>query len=258
MGCQVIYTKTLVIAYANDKAILIGWRETTGPRLWHWPLLPQHPMSPSLAGKPQLLAPGTHDSQLDAINRLRNVINSVWYHPTTLPWQPRQLSACAALLECLGNTRATDAMGLQYKIKFQYNTTAFMVMDSSKGGCLPFDPCQIDLPLIPALVAFYHACLGFLVKDTWLDTIKVGNCDTLAGLSYSNVAHHCPNSDETILGHLAQMQQNVQSTKPQLTPRSSPPLTIESPTPLDEASQEVFLRVYSIIKLYTDDTGRFP
>jgi hypothetical protein len=54
------------------------------------------------------------------------------------------------------------------------------------------------------------------------------------------------------------MQQNVPLTKPQLTPRASPPLTIESPTLLAEASQEVFLRVYPISKLYTDDTGWFP
>jgi hypothetical protein len=32
MGCQVIFTQMLVIAFdANSKAILIGWRETTGP-----------------------------------------------------------------------------------------------------------------------------------------------------------------------------------------------------------------------------------
>jgi hypothetical protein len=66
-----------------------------------------------------------------------------------------------------------------------------------------------------------------------------------------------PDSDETILGHLAQMQQNVQSTKPQLTPCPSLPLIIESPTPLTEASQEVFLHVYPTSKLYTDDTVRF-
>jgi hypothetical protein len=50
-GCQVIFTQMLVIAFdANDKAILIGWRETTKPRLWCWPFLPQHSMAPSLAG----------------------------------------------------------------------------------------------------------------------------------------------------------------------------------------------------------------
>jgi hypothetical protein len=96
-------------------------------------------------------------------------------------------------------------MGINYKIDFQYNTTAFTGMAPSKGGHLPFELRQLDLPSIPALVAFYHACLGFPVKDTRLNAIKAGNCDTFAGLSYSNVACYCPNSDEKILGHLAQM-----------------------------------------------------
>jgi hypothetical protein len=82
-------------------------------------------------------------------------------------------------------------------------------MASSKGGCLPFDPCLLDLPSIPALVAFYHTCLGFPLKDTWLDSIKVGNCDTSTGISYLNVACYCPDSDETILRLLAQTCQNV-------------------------------------------------
>jgi hypothetical protein len=51
-GCQVIFSKMSAIVFdANDKAILIGWSETTRPQLWHWPLLPQHPTSPSLAVK---------------------------------------------------------------------------------------------------------------------------------------------------------------------------------------------------------------
>jgi hypothetical protein len=114
-----------------------------------------------------------------------------------------QSSVWAALLKQLGCTSATDNTSEQYKIEFQYNTTALMAMASSKGGRLPFDPCQIDLPSILALVAIYHACLGFPVKDIWFDAIKVGNCDTFSGLSYSNVARYCPDSDETILGHLA-------------------------------------------------------
>jgi hypothetical protein len=151
-----------------------------------------------------------------------------------------------------------DTMGINYEIEFQYNTTEFAVMASSKGGHLPFDSHQIDLLPIPALVAFYHTCLGFPVKDTWLEAIKRGNWDTFAGLSYLNVAHYCPNSDETILRHLAQTCQNVQSTKSQSTSRPNLPPIIETPMPLAEASQEVFLRVYPISKLYTDETGRFP
>jgi hypothetical protein len=78
----------------------------------------------------------------------------------------------------------------------------------------PFDPRSLDLPSIGALVGFYHACLGFPVKQTWLDAIKAGNCDTFDGPTYSNAAKYCPDSDETIMGHLAQQQQNVRSTKP--------------------------------------------
>jgi hypothetical protein len=141
-GCQVLFTKTLVIAFdENGKAILIGWRETTSPWLWRWPLLSQQLMSPSLSVEPRQLTPCTHDTQLDTIHWLCNVIASVLVCPTTLLQQPTQHSARAALLERLGNTRTKDATGAQNKIKFQYDTTAFMVMASSKGGRLPFDPC---------------------------------------------------------------------------------------------------------------------
>jgi hypothetical protein len=98
-------------------------------------------MTPSLAGEQQLLTPSAQDSQLDDINTMQDVINLVCNCPMTLPWQPVQLSACAALLERLGHTSAMDATGTHYEIEFQYDTTAFTVMASSKGGPLPFDPC---------------------------------------------------------------------------------------------------------------------
>ena len=73
---------------------------------------------------------------------------------------------------------------------------------ASRATGTPFDPQSLDLPSIGALVGFYHACLGFPVKQTWLDAIKAGNCDTFKGLTYSNAAKYCPDSDETIMGHL--------------------------------------------------------
>jgi hypothetical protein len=95
--------------------------------------------------------------------------------------------------------------------------------------------------------------LGFPVKQTWLDAIKAGNCDTFDGLTYSNAARYCPDSDETIKGHLAQQRQNIRSTKPKATIASPPPAAApEAP------SNEVFIRVFPISRLYTDDTGRFP
>ncbi len=41
-------------------------------------------------------------------------------------------------------------------------------------------------------------------------------------------------------------------------PRTSPPPTIKAPPLPADASQEMFLHVYPISKLYTDDTGQFP
>ena len=91
----------------------------------------------------------------------------------------------------------------------------------------PFDPRSVDLPSIGALVGFYHACAGFPVKHTWLKAIKAGNYNSLPGLTYANAARYCPDSDETIKGHLAQQCQNVRSTKPKL-PVAKPPMSTPS------------------------------
>ena len=55
------------------------------------------------------------------------------------------------------------------------------------------------------------------------------------------------------MGHLVQKRQVVRSTKPNIQPTSSP----KEPMPQVQ-SNELFLQVMSIIKLYTNDTGRFP
>ncbi len=108
-------------------------------------------------------------------------------------------------------------------------------------------------------MSFYHACLGFLVKQTWLDTIKAGNCDTFDGLTYSNVARYCLDTDETILGHLAQERQNVRSTKPKLPTPLAPPAPLPTaPSPTDVPSNQVFIMVHPLSRLYIGDTGRFP
>jgi hypothetical protein len=124
----------------------------------------------------------------------------------------------------------------------------------------PFNPRSLDLPSIGALVGFYHACLGFPAKQTWLDAIKAGNCDSFDGLTYSNAARYCcPDADKTILGHLAQQCQNVRSTKPH-PPALNPArlLPAIAPKELELPSNEVHIRVVPISKLYTDDTGCFP
>jgi hypothetical protein len=205
-GRCVLFTDTAVIAFDRvGKVILEGWRETTGPKLWRWPLLPQVPLPPDLPQGQLQLGPCVYGTQMDAICAVRSIISSL-HHCQMMPLlQPPPPSACAALQECLSTTRVTDNSRDQYNIVFQYSNTAFTMTASFKGGRLPFDPQWIDLPSIPALVAFYYACLGFSIKDSWLEAIKAGNhCDTFDKLTYSNVARYHPDSDETILGHLTQ------------------------------------------------------
>ena len=105
---------------------------------------------------------------------------------------------------------------------------------------------------------FYHACLGFPVKQTWLNALKAGNCDLFDGLTYSNVACYCPDANKTILGHLAQQRQNVKSTKPKPGAPLAPTPTSQPPTPLDVPSHQVYIKVHPLSRLYTDDTGCFP
>ena len=109
---------------------------------------------------------------------------------------------------------ATSKSGATCSVYYIYGAAQAVALAARAAGT-PFDPRSLDLPSIGALVGFYHACLGFPVKQTWLDAIKAGNCDTFEGLTYSNAAKYCSDADKTIMGHLAQQCQNVRSTKTQ-------------------------------------------
>jgi hypothetical protein len=84
----------------------------------------------------------------------------------------------------------------------------------------------LDLPNTPALIAYLHATAGYPVKQTWLDAIQRGAYASWPGLTYKLAARHCPNSDETLLGHMAQPRQHIHSTRtaPASTPTTAPPL----------------------------------
>eukprot|EP00804_Cyclotella_cryptica_P026156 CCRYP_013038-RA/>CCRYP_013038-RA protein AED:0.96 eAED:1.00 QI:0/0/0/0.5/1/1/2/0/450 len=110
-----------------------------------------------------------------------------------------------------------------------------------------------NLPSVCALVHYLHAAAGFPVKSTWLAAIKAGNHASWPGLTYANASRHCPDSSETIKGHLTQARKGIRSTKPKPPPVPSPS-TLPSPTP----SHELHIVTEPISKLYTDDMGRFP
>ena len=72
-------------------------------------------------------------------------------------------------------------------------------------------------------------------------------------MTLANATKYCPYADATSMVHLVQKRQRVRSIKPKPPSTSSP----EEPTP-QVRSNELFLQVTPISKLYTDDTGRFP
>ena len=75
------------------------------------------------------------------------------------------------------------------------NQAMAMAVETTKTG-KSFDMRSADLPSMGALVGFYHACVGFPVKQTWLDAIKGGNFNSLPWLIYANAARYCPDADE--------------------------------------------------------------
>jgi hypothetical protein len=129
---------------------------------------------------------------------------------------------------------------------------------AARASSTAFDPYSMDLPSIGALVGFYHACLEIPVKQTWLKAIKAGNCNSFDGLIDSNVSRYCPDADETILRHMAQQHQNVRSTKPKSDPSPALVPLSQSPATVDSPSNQVFIKVHPLSRLYTDDTGCFP
>ena len=227
-GCKIVFTKDDVdVIDPAGTSILKGWRERTGARLWRFPLMPP-PSNP------------TPSTALSVVHEDLTPTSAV---------PPRNLS---------DGIDAVDDTNQPCHVSFQYGRHQALAF-AAQSARPPFDPRSIDLPSVGALVGFYHACLGFPVKQTWLEASKAGNLDSFDGLTYSNIARYCPDSDETILGHLAQQRQNVRSTRHrQLRAPSGLPNPIIDLTTPALASNELFLNVLPLSKLYTDDTGRFP
>jgi hypothetical protein len=218
-GCKIVSNKTLVtVFHPNGHPILKGWQDLDGPQLWQFPPT-AHPPPPA-------------------------------HSPPLAPIAVGPSAAMSAFLPHPSQGfRATSTSGEDIQVVFLQEATQFMAM-TAQAYSTPYNPQTPNLPSIRALVSFYHACLGFPVKQTWLDAIKAGNCDTFNGLTYSNVARYCPDANKTILGHLAQQRENVRSTKPKLpTPLSPPALPTTAPSPMDVPSNQVFIMVYPLSRL---------
>ena len=109
------------------------------------------------------------------------------------------------------------------------------------------------LPSVEALIRYFRAAAGYLVRSTWLKSIGTGNYSTWTGLTLANATNYCPSATATIMGHLVQKIQRVRSTNTKLTTTG----------PQEQAlpqvrSNKLHIHVNPLSKLYTEDTGRFP
>ena len=109
-----------------------------------------------------------------------------------------------------------------------------------------------DLPSVAALIHYFHTEAGYPVRSTWLKAISAGKYSSCPGLTLANNTKYCPSATATIMGHLVQKQQGVRFTRPKPPTKSSPNEEIPR-----IRSNELFIQVISISKLYIDDTGRF-
>ena len=156
-GCKIVFTKDDVdVIDPAGTSILKGWRERTGARLWRFPLMPP----PSNPTPSTALSVGHEDL------------------PPTSAVSPSNLS---------NGIDAVDDANQPCHISFRYGRHQALAF-AAQSARPPFDPRSIDLPSVGALVGFYHACLGFPVKQTWLEASKAGNLDSFDGLTYSKIA----------------------------------------------------------------------
>ena len=110
-----------------------------------------------------------------------------------------------------------------------------------------------DLPSVAALIRYFHAPAGYPVWSTWLKSIGAGNYASWPGITIAHSTKYCPCGKATMMGHLVQTRQRIRSTKPKPQPPSA---TEELMTQV--RSNEIFLQVLPISKLYTDYISRFP
>jgi hypothetical protein len=100
-----------------------------------------------------------------------------------------------------------------------------------------------------------HTVYEYLVKSTWLQTIKAGNYIGWPMLTERNVRKYYPKTDEIIKGHKNQHQKNMQSTKVKFVTFE----IAEYPEMRGNKIHDVYISTYKVRKtMFSDQTGQFP
>jgi hypothetical protein len=140
-GCKIVFNKTSVTVFSpNGHPILKGWQDLERPQLWQFPLTAPPP-------------PPAHLPPLASIAEgLSAAMSAFLPHPSQGFW-------------------ATSAAREDIQVVFLQEVAQSMAM-SAQASSNPYNPQTLALPSISALVSFYHVCLGYPVKQMWLDAIS--------------------------------------------------------------------------------------
>jgi hypothetical protein len=119
-----------------------------------------------------------------------------------------------------------------------------------------------NLPNTHQSLMYFHAVVGFPVKETFLEAVRTRNYATWPGLMTTLNAKHFPDSDETQKGHMKGQRKGVGSTrvKPAYEIKIEP--GTEDPPPKlvrIEKMDDIFVKIYKLVEeIHMDQTGAFP
>jgi hypothetical protein len=166
LGCKIIFTKTAVsVIHPDGHSNLEGWRELEGPRLWRFPLTATKPSLPVTALHETCEELGPRGSAADFFNPALSTLIERSPGPSgPPPVSPATSHSILATGQRPGHLHPSHGI-LATNVYYLSGAAQAMALAARASGT-PFDPPSLDLPSIGALVGFYHACLGFPVKQT--------------------------------------------------------------------------------------------
>ena len=224
--CTVIFTREAVIVrYQQGTAVLTGWCEASGSRLWRIDLQPGESnltSMPKNANMATLAAYSAYDPP-----RIADLIR--YFHSAAgYPVQSTRLKAISA-----GNYSSWPGLTLVNATKYcpcddgtimGHLVKKLQGVRSTKQSNLTSMPknanmatlaaySAYDPPRIADLIRYFHSAAGYPVQSTRLKAISAGNYSSWPGLTLVNATKYCPCDDGTIMGHLVKKLQGVRSTK---------------------------------------------
>ncbi len=117
-----------------------------------------------------------------------------------------------------------------------------------------------NLPNMRHSLLYYHALVGFPVKETFLGAVWAGNYATWPGLTTTLIAKNFPDLEETQKGHMKGQWKGIRSTKvrEQVEINIEPGTEVLPQQPMKK-QHDIFGVIYELSKeVHTNQTGAFP